>query len=96
MIKKLEQFIAKLNSNQKLILAITTPIFLFIVFVALAKSVYSWKNFDPDSLHWQYYNFSEKFNTAFNFSYSWWIWLIYVAIIGFIEYKIFEDKLKAN
>ena len=23
---------------------------------------------------------------------TWWVWLIYVAIVGFVEYKLFEQK----
>jgi uncharacterized membrane protein len=30
----------------------------------------------------------------FRFEYTWWVWLIYVGIVGFIEYKLFENTEK--
>lgn len=30
----------------------------------------------------------------FRFEFTWWVWLLYVCIVGFTEYKIFEDKPK--
>jgi hypothetical protein len=30
----------------------------------------------------------------FRFEDTWWVWLIYVALVGFIEYKLFENKEK--
>jgi hypothetical protein len=80
MIKKLEQLIAKLNPNQKLIFAIVIPIALFILTMPIAGS------FTP----------SYPRPYPFNFEYTWWVWLLYVCIVGFIEYKIFDDKPKAN
>lgn len=79
MIKKLEQLIAKLNPNQKIIFAIVVPIALFILTMPIASNVVPCCSYDP-----------------FIFFYTWWVWLLYVCVVGFIEYKIFEDKPKAN
>lgn len=79
MIKKLEQLIAKLNPNQKLIFAIVIPIALLILIMPIADV------FDA--------SYSSR---PFNFEYTWWVWLLYVCLVGYIEYKIFEDKPKTN
>ncbi|MDI9881559.1 hypothetical protein [Flectobacillus longus] len=81
MIKKLEQLIVKLNPNQKMIFAIVIPIALFVLTMPIAGNlVAGW-----------YYGYN-----PFNFNVTWWVWLLYVCIVGFIEYKVFEDKPKAN
>lgn len=73
---KLEQLISQLNAKQKLIFAIAVPLALFIVAVTIADA------FDHD-----YFN-----SEPFNFKYTWWVWLVYICIVGFLEYKIFDDK----
>jgi hypothetical protein len=80
MIKKLEQLIAKLNPNQKIIFAIVTPIALFILTMPIAD-VFDGERYDSQ---------------PFRFEYTWLVWLLYVCVVGFIGYKIFEDKPKAN
>jgi sterol desaturase/sphingolipid hydroxylase (fatty acid hydroxylase superfamily) len=32
------------------------------------------------------------YSRPFKFEETWWVWLIYVTIVGFIEYKMFENK----
>lgn len=75
--KELERLIAKLNKQQKLLAAIGLPIILYLVNVKLAGVI--GENFIGQA-------------QPFNFDATWWIWLIFVVIIGFIEYKLFENK----
>lgn len=75
--KELERLIAKLNKQQKLLTAIGLPIILFLVNVKIAGVI--GENFIGQA-------------QPFNFDATWWLWLIFVVIIGFIEYKLFENK----
>lgn len=75
--KELERLIAKLNKQQKLLAAIGLPIILYLVNVKLAGVI--GENFIGQA-------------QPFNFDATWWLWLIFVVIIGFIEYKLFENK----
>ena len=75
--KELEKLIAKLSKQQKLLAAIGLPLILFLVNVKIAGAI--GENFIGQA-------------QPFNFDATWWIWLIFVAIIGFIEYKLFENK----
>lgn len=73
--KKIEEWIAKLNQQQKIILGIVIPIGLLILFYPIADE------FDG--------NYSSR---PFDFEHTWYVWLIYVAIVGLIEFKMFEGK----
>lgn len=75
--KELERLIAKLNKQQKLLAAIGLPIILYLVNVKIAGVI--GENFIGQA-------------QPFNFDATWWIWLIFVVIVGFIEYKLFENK----
>jgi len=38
-------------------------------------------------------NFDDTWRSEpFRFEYTWWVWLIYVAIVGIIEFNLFEQK----
>jgi hypothetical protein len=74
--KKIEEIIKKLNSQQKLIFAIGLPVGLFILFMPVAYAA------DDNGVY----------SKLFNFKDTWWVWLIYVCIVGLIEYKLFENK----
>lgn len=74
--KYLEKWISKLNSQQKIIFAFLVPIGLFILFYPIANE------FDDT---W------DK-SKPFRFEKTWWVWLIYVAIVGVFEYKLFEQR----
>jgi len=74
--QKADKIIAKINPQQKLILAIITPIFLFIIFRVLAQLA--------AGFHGN--------NSTFGFSeYTWWVWLIYCFVVGVIEFKLFDN-----
>lgn len=75
--KELEKLISKLNKQQKLLAAIGLPIILFLLNVKIAGVI-------GENLIGQ--------AQPFNFDATWWIWLIFVVIVGFIEYKLFENK----
>lgn len=74
--KKNEGWIAKLNQQQKIILGIVVPVGLLIIFYPIAAE------FDGNP----YYS------RPFKFEDTWLVWLIYVIIVGFIEFKLFENK----
>jgi hypothetical protein len=78
--EKADKITAKLNPQQKLILAIITPIFLLILFIAIAKFV------DAGGDTYSFYNYSN----AFDFAHTWWVWLIYCFVVGLIEFKLFD------
>lgn len=74
--KYLEKWISKLNSQQKIILAFVVPIGLFILFYRIANEF--------DNNIWR--------SEPFRFEETWWVWLLYVAIVGVFEYKLFEQR----
>lgn len=74
--KVIEKWISKLNQSQKIISAIVIPLGLFLLFYRIAD------NFD-DNLHYA---------KPFRLQSTWGVWLIYVAIVGFVEVKLFEQK----
>ena len=75
--KALEKWISKLNQQQKLIAAISLPLILFFLNVKIA-GVYGENRFGQDM--------------PFNFDDTWWIWLVFTIVLGFLEYKLFEKK----
>ena len=72
----MNNWIKSLNKEQKNIVAIIIPIFLLIACIAIAKNI---------DTNWLY-----KDKSAFDFGKTYWVWLITVALIGFIEFKIFK------
>lgn len=72
--KKIKEWIAKLNQQQKIILGIVIPIGLLIIFYPIADEVAGY------------------YSAPFDFEDTWLVWLIYVAIVGFIEFQLFENK----
>lgn len=73
--KKIKEWIAKLNQQQKLILGILIPIGLLVIFHPIANV------FDGT---WR--------TRPFDFEETWLVWLIYIGLVGLIEFKLFEDK----
>ena len=51
----------------------------------------------PIGLFILFYPIANEFDNTilsrpFKFEETWWVWLIYVAIVGVIEFKLFEQK----
>jgi len=78
--KEIDSFIAKLNQNQKVIIAIIFPILILIIFYPIATSS-SW-----DGPFRGRYGASDPFRAN-----TWYVWLIAFGIIGFVEFKLFGD-----
>lgn len=76
--KKIEEWIAKLNQQQKLILGILIPIGFLMIFYPVASE------FDGNPY----------FARPFNFEETWLVWLVYVGLVGFIEFKLFANRIK--
>ena len=76
--KELEKLISKLNKQQKLIAIIGVPFILFLLVVKIAGVI--GENFIGEA-------------QPFNFDETWWVWMIFVIVVGFIEYKLFENKV---
>lgn len=77
--KEIEKWISKLNSQQKMIFAIVIPVGLLVLFYPIAGEL------DGNPYDGSY---------PFRFEDTWWVWLIYIAIVGFVEYKLFENTEK--
>jgi len=75
--KGLEKWISKLNKQQRLIAAIGFPAILFLLTVKIAGAI--GENFIGEA-------------QPFNFDDTWWVWLIFVLVVAFLEYKLFENK----
>ena len=75
--KELEKWISKLNKQQKLIAVIGVPLILFFLTVKIAGAI--GENFIGEA-------------RPYNFDATWWVWLIFVLIVGFLEFKFFENK----
>ncbi len=76
--KELEKWISKLSNQQKTIVAIAVPLLLLVITLPIAESVYYSNRYS----HGHYFGFTE----------NWWVWLGFVAIVGVIEFKLFEQK----
>lgn len=76
--EKLEKWITKLNSQQKLIIAIGLPAVLFFITLKIAGTIGK--------------PYSHSKDKPFNFDETWWIWLLFVVVVGLFEYKLFENK----
>lgn len=71
-----KKWISKLNKQQKNVVAISVPLILLIITLRIAESVY-------------YYSMYET-GHYFGITVNWWVWLLFVALVGIIEYKLFE------
>lgn len=80
--KSFEQWISNLNSRQKLIIAIAFPLLLLVITLPIAESVYY--NSSGRWFHGHYFGFDK----------NWWVWLIYLTTVAFIEYKLFDTVKK--
>ena len=77
--KKIEEWIAKLNQQQKIILGIVIPVGLLIIFYPIADEV-------------AIFNAEGYYSEPFSIEDTWLVWLIYVVIVGLMEFKLFENK----
>ena len=75
----MNKFLSQLTSVQKNALAIIVPIVLFIIFWKIAERY----EYDP-----RYVN--RTYGKPFNLESTWFIWIIYVLIIGFFEVQLFN------
>ena len=79
-IKKLSK---KLNQGQKIIVAIIVPAILFVITVGIASKI--------SSSHCD--RFAKRIckSEPFNMVDTWYIWVFFLLIIGFFEYKLFSN-----
>lgn len=82
--KKLDNFIQSLNSNQKIIFSIVVPVIIFIIVYPIASSAGTFYGF----------GFDEVYGGPFNFGRTWYIWVMAIGLITYIEMKIFSDSNK--
>ncbi len=78
--KVIEKWIATLNKQQKIIIGIVLPVILLILSLTIADHVAQADGYYPGH--------------PFMFHVTWWVWLIYVGVVGFAEYKLFENQEK--
>ena len=64
-----------MNSKQKIIFSILIPLVLFLIFLKIAGQIGG---------HPGLYYVEEPFN----FSKTWWIWIFFLIIVGYLESKI--------
>lgn len=74
--EKIDKWVSSLSKEQKKIIAITIPIFLLIVCIAIAKNV------DTNS--------SYRDKSAFDFGKTYLVWLITIVLITIAEFRIFK------
>ena len=74
--EKIEKWIANLNKQQKIIIGIVIPLILLIISLTIADNVAQADGYYP--------------RHPFKFHVTWWVWLLFVIIVGFFEYKLFE------
>ena len=79
--KEIEKLISKLTKQQILFAAVGLPIILFLITVKVAGNI--GENFIGEA-------------RPYNFDATWWVWLLFVILVGFIEYKLFENKEDKN
>ncbi|GEM_PF-1262200 len=77
-LRKTKKQIANLSKQQKVIIAIIFPLFLVVITFAISEA--------------NYYNAENRHGQYFGFSVNWWLWLIYIALVGIFEFKLFEQK----
>lgn len=75
--KEITKWISRLNTQQKLIVAITFPVILFFITLKIAGIVGQTTYFF-------------KIEHPFAFEDTWWVWLLFALIVAFFEYKLFE------
>ena len=67
-----------MNSKQKIIFAILIPLILFFIFQKIAGQIGG---------HPGLYYVEEPFN----FTKTWWVWIIFLIIVGYVESKLFKE-----
>ncbi len=75
---KIEKWIANLNKQQKIIIGIVMPVILLIISLTIADNVAQADGYYPGH--------------PFKFHVTWWVWLLFVIIVGLFEFKLFEKK----
>jgi len=75
-----------MNKIQKIILAVILPAICFFITVGVGFSgILDTEYADSISRYFHRYN-------PFDLKDSWWLWIIYLIIIGITEFKIFRNK----
>lgn len=77
---EIEKWIARLNKHQKIILGIVIPVVLLVIALPIADHVAQVGGSYP--------------GYPFKFQITWWVWLAYLGIGAFAEYKLFENTAK--
>lgn len=91
----MNEFLKKLNNQQRIIIAILLPILCFIVFIPILDF------FDGHNGKWEKTSSFSSMQRPdifepFFFQKTWLIWLLYICLLLTFEYKLFEktDKKK--
>ena len=73
----LEKWTSNLNKNQRVIVAIGLLLFLFFLNIKLAGVIGDNRN---------------GTDRPFHFEETWWVWAMFTIIVGYLEYRLFEQK----
>lgn len=68
--------IKNMNSKQKLILGILIPLILFFICLKIAGQVGGIAYYSVE---------------PFKFEKTWWVWILYLIIVGIAEFKLFKE-----
>ena len=73
-----ENWLSQLNQSQKIIFSILIPVGLLFLFI-------------PIALEFGGSSYADGLQ-PFNLVRTWNVWLIYIVIVGYLEYKLFNQK----
>jgi len=72
----LDNLIKKLNPTQKIIVGVFGALILLILCISIADAQ----------------GYSRSGVNAFDWEDTWYIWVIFLSLIGYFEYKLFQDS----
>lgn len=81
-LRKIKEWIDKLTEIQRVITSISIPLILFFIFYPFMGVV---------SRTYEFYG-GYSYGNPFKFADTWYLWLIYILIISFILYKLWDKK----
>lgn len=85
--EKIILWLKTLNKVQKGIFAVIIPVILFMLFYKFIYVASGYFNFSGGT-----FSFASDSANIFRLNETWFFWVVYIVLVSFFEYKLFDDK----
>lgn len=88
--KFINDFTSRINHKQKIVVGIIFPLILFVICYTIANDIGGTNVYVTGGSYSGTKTFTTRGGSPFEIEDTWWVWVIFLSIVGYFEYKIWS------